>query len=75
MATIDLGIAHRTNGTPPPDIPLSDIDLGSLEFWGGWDDDRRDGAFATLRREAPVAFFSESATTPGFEAGPPGHWR
>ncbi|GAA2792824.1 methyl-branched lipid omega-hydroxylase Cyp124 [Mycolicibacterium pallens] len=71
MATIDLGIAHRTNGTPPPDIPLSDIDLGSLEFWG-WDDDRRDGAFATLRREAPVAF-SESATTPGFEAGP-GHW-
>ncbi|AKK27923.1 cytochrome P450 [Mycobacterium sp. EPa45] len=71
MTTLDWGIAHRANGTPPPDIPLSDIDLGSLDFWR-WDDDRRDGAFATLRREAPVAFF-EAATVAGFESGP-GHW-
>lgn len=71
MTTLDSGIKHNANGTPPPDVPLSDIDLGSLEFWG-WDDDRRDGAFATLRREAPVAFF-DAATVPGFESGP-GHW-
>jgi cytochrome P450 len=71
MTTLESGIKHNANGTPPPDVPLSDIDLGSLEFWG-WDDDRRDGAFATLRREAPVAFF-EAATVPGFESGP-GHW-
>ncbi|MBB3603803.1 cytochrome P450 [Mycolicibacterium sp. BK556] len=71
MTTLESGINHSANGTPPPHVPLSDIDLGSLEFWG-WDDDRRDGAFATLRREAPVAFF-EAATVPGFESGP-GHW-
>jgi cytochrome P450 len=71
MTTTDSGITHGANGTPPPDVPLSDIDLGSLEFWG-WDDDRRDGAFATLRREAPIAFFQAPAI-PGFETGP-GHW-
>ena len=71
MTTLHSGITHGANGTPPPDVRLSDIDLGSLEFWG-WDDDRRDGAFATLRREAPIAFF-EAATVPGFESGP-GHW-
>lgn len=71
MTAIGSGITYRANGTPPPDVPLSDIDLGSLEFWG-WDDDRRDGAFVTLRREAPVAFF-QAAAVPGFEAGP-GHW-
>ncbi|SBS70565.1 Linalool 8-monooxygenase [uncultured Mycobacterium sp.] len=71
MTTLYSGITHAANGTPPPDVRLSDIDLGSLEFWG-WDDDRRDGAFATLRREAPIAFF-EAATVPGFESGP-GHW-
>jgi len=52
MTTIDSGITHGVNGIPPPEVPLSDIDLGSLEFWS-WDDDRRDGAFVTLRREAP----------------------
>jgi methyl-branched lipid omega-hydroxylase len=56
MTTIDSGITQRENGTPPPEVPLSDIDLGSLEFWS-WDDDRRDGAFVTLRREAPITFF------------------
>jgi cytochrome P450 len=71
MTTLDSGFKHSANGAPPPRVPLSDIDLGSLDFWG-WDDDRRDGAFETLRREAPVAFF-EAATVPGFESGP-GHW-
>jgi len=71
MTTLDSGFKHSANGAPPPRVPLSDIDLGALDFWG-WDDDRRDGAFETLRREAPVAFF-EAATVPGFESGP-GHW-
>jgi cytochrome P450 len=71
MTTIDSGIAHRENGTPPPEVPLSDVDLGSLDFWS-WDDDRRDGAFVTLRREAPIAFF-DAPRLPGFESGP-GHW-
>ena len=65
------GIAHRENGVPPPDVPLADIDLGSLEFWER-DDDLRDGAFATLRRESPITFF-EVADFPGFPAGA-GHW-
>src|ERR1700722_2041840 len=71
MTTIDSGITHGANGTPPPEVPLSDIDLGSLEFWS-WDDDRRDGAFVMLRREAPIAFFDDPRL-PGFESGP-GHW-
>ncbi|WP_343600785.1 cytochrome P450 [Mycobacterium sp.] len=66
-----MGIATRDNGTAPPDVPLADIDLGTLEFWGR-DDDFRDAAFATLRREAPISFWAEPAM-PGFEAGA-GHW-
>ena len=66
-----MGIATRVNGVAPPEVPLSDIDLGSLEFWLE-DDDVRDGAFATLRREAPISFWGEP-TTPGFAKGP-GHW-
>ncbi len=69
--TIESGIARRENGVPPPPVALSDIDLGALEFWG-WDDDRRDGAFVTLRREAPIKFFG-APVVKGFEAGP-GHW-
>ena len=64
-------IARRENGVPPPDVPLADIDLASLDFWGR-DDDIRDGAFATLRRESPITFF-EVADFPGFPAGA-GHW-
>ncbi|HEY6575338.1 MAG TPA: cytochrome P450, partial [Mycobacterium sp.] len=71
MTTIESGITQRENGTPPPEVPLSDIDLGSLEFWGR-DDDVRDGAFVTLRREAPIAFF-EAPVIAGFESDP-GHW-
>jgi len=35
-----MGIAARVNGTAPPDVPLSDIDLGSWDFWA-LDDDIR----------------------------------
>ncbi len=69
--TIGSGPLGRENGTPPPEVPLADVDLGKRRFWS-WDDDLRDGAFATLRREAPVKFF-EVPGLPGFEAGP-GHW-
>lgn len=66
-----MGIASRVNGAPPPDVPLSDIDLGTWEFWEQ-DDDFRDGAFATLRRDKPISFWGEPETE-GVEAGP-GHW-
>jgi cytochrome P450 len=46
------------NGAPPPDVPIADINLGSWDFWG-LDDEARDGAFATLRREAPVSLQPE----------------
>ncbi|WP_123027830.1 cytochrome P450 [Mycolicibacterium stellerae] len=71
ITTPRVGIARRENGVAPPDVPLEDIDLGSLEFWER-DDDLRDGAFATLRRESPIAFF-DVADFPGFPAGA-GHW-
>jgi cytochrome P450 len=52
-------------------MALEDINLGTFEFWG-MDDALRDGAFATLRREAPIKFFNE-VQFEGIEAGP-GHW-
>lgn len=66
-----MGIATRVNGQPPPEMALEDINLGTFEFWG-MDDTLRDGAFATLRREAPITFFHEVE----FEGVPvgPGHW-
>ena len=67
----NMGIATRVNGAPPPDVPLDEIDLASWDFWAQ-DDDIRDGAFATLRREAPISFWEEIEAE-GFEAGP-GHW-
>ena len=66
-----MSIATRVNGVAPAQVPLSDIDLASAEFWLE-DDDVRDGAFATLRREAPVSFWREPPA-PGFTDGP-GHW-
>ena len=66
-----MGIATRVNGQRPPDIALSDINLGTFEFWG-LDDEVRDGAFATLRREAPITFFHE-VEMEGVPQGP-GHW-
>jgi methyl-branched lipid omega-hydroxylase len=68
---LKTGIATRVNGTPPSDIPFADIHLESLDFWG-LDDDIRDGAFATLRREAPISFWP-AIELPGFPAGE-GHW-
>ena len=66
-----MGIATRINGAAPPDIPLSDIDLGSWDFWG-LDDDIRDGTFTTLRREAPVSFHEAFVGDPFGEVA--GHW-
>ena len=66
-----MGIATRVNGQLPPDIALADIDLGTFEFWA-LDDNLRDGAFATLRREAPISFFHEAAME-GVPQGA-GHW-
>lgn len=42
----------------PQRVPLEDVKLGDWDFWAR-PHDWRDGAFATLRREAPVAFFPE----------------
>jgi len=50
-----VGISTRVNGAVPPEVPLSEIDTGEWEFWAQ-DDDLRDGAFATLRREAPISW-------------------
>lgn len=68
---LNTAIATRVNGTPPPEVPIADIELGSLDFWA-LDDDVRDGAFATLRREAPISFWP-TIELPGFVAGN-GHW-
>ncbi len=64
-------ISTRVNGAPPPEVPISDINLGSWDFWA-LDDEVRDGAFATLRREAPVSLHPEFVQD-GFEQGR-GHW-
>ena len=66
-----MGIVPRVNGAVPPDVPLSDVNLGSWDFWA-LDDDIRDGAFATLRREAPVSLHPEFVQE-GFDPGR-GHW-
>jgi len=66
-----MSIATRANGAVPPEVPLADIDLGTWDFWA-LDDDLRDGAFATLRREAPISFWPEPVQE-GFQAGD-GHW-
>lgn len=66
-----MTIATRVNGVAPPEMSMADIDLASEEFWLE-DDDVRDAAFATLRREAPISFWAEPPA-PGFERGP-GHW-
>ena len=66
-----MGIATRVNGQAPPDVPLADINLGTIDFWEQ-DHSIRDGAFATLRRESPITFFRELQYE-GFQAGG-GHW-
>ena len=67
-----MGIAPRVNGAAPPDVPLSEINLGSWDFWA-LDDDIRDGAFATLRHAAPISFHPAFDTEEGFPQGA-GHW-
>ena len=65
--TVHVGIATRVNGQPPPDIALSDINLGTFEFWE-LDDDVRDAATgprdlpppAATGRSAAPARFSEA---------------
>jgi cytochrome P450 len=52
-------------------MALEDINLGTSEFWM-LDDTMRDGAFATLRREAPIKFFNEMELE-GVPHGQ-GHW-
>ena len=69
--SLTTGLATRVNGAPPPEIPLADIHLESLDFWG-LDDDIRDGVFATLRREAPISFWP-AIEMEGFESGT-GYW-
>jgi cytochrome P450 len=66
-----VGISTRVNGAMPPEVPLSEINLGSWDFWAQ-DDDLRDGAFATLRREAPVSSQPEFVMD-GVTQGK-GHW-
>jgi methyl-branched lipid omega-hydroxylase len=66
-----MGIATRVNGVAPPDVPLAEIDMGSWDFWEQ-DDDFREGAFATLRREAPISF-QRALETPGVDDHV-GHW-
>ncbi|WP_313901323.1 cytochrome P450 [Mycobacterium sp. SMC-8] len=68
---IDDAAVIRPNGVAPPPVPLADIDLGSWDFWG-LDDDYRDGAFATLRREAPISFHSAYVVDTDSEVA--GHW-
>jgi len=66
-----VGISTRVNGLAPPDVPIADANLGSWDFWA-LDDELRDGAFATLRREAPVSWHPEFVQE-GIEPGR-GHW-
>ena len=53
------------------DVPLAAIDLSDVEFWLQ-PEAHREGAFRTLRREAPVTFFPEREFPP-LPAGP-GYW-
>ncbi|MGB9306781.1 MAG: cytochrome P450 [Mycobacterium sp.] len=69
--SLKTGISARVNGAPPPEIALADIHLESLDFWA-LEDDVRDGAFATLRREAPISFWP-AIEVEGFVAGT-GYW-
>jgi cytochrome P450 len=67
----EMLVAHHSNGRVPVEVSLTDIDLGSWDFWA-LDDEVRDGAFATLRREAPVRFFPQLVRK-GEQPGA-GHW-
>lgn len=66
-----MGLTSRLNGQLPPEVPLSEVDLGRWSFWDR-DDDAREAAFLALRRHAPVSFQREPRH-PDFEPGK-GHW-
>ncbi len=66
-----MGLAARVNGKAPPEVSLADIELGTWDFWA-LDDDLRDGAFTTLRREAPISFWP-AIEFEGFDPGS-GYW-
>ena len=55
--------------TPTTDLTADAIQPGMFDFWARPD---RDGMFAKLRAERPVAFHEE-AEFPGFAKGP-GFW-
>lgn len=63
------GAAAQDNATVQCEVPLADIELGSWDFWAR-DDNYRDGAFATLHREAPISFWPE----PPFDGFGRGNW-
>ena len=50
MGIANGGIETRANGQAPPDVPLAEIKLGTLEFWA-LEDSIRDGAFASHRED------------------------
>ena len=57
---------------PKETLKLDDIDLSNPEFWKrGWAE--REGAFQTLRRERPMAFFPEADLGLPVPAGE-GYW-
>ncbi|WP_280830867.1 cytochrome P450 [Mycolicibacterium frederiksbergense] len=66
-----MGIAPRVNGAPPPEVPRAEVNLGSWRFWRE-DDDVRDGAFAALRRHAPISYHP-ACIEDGFPESH-GHW-
>jgi len=56
---------------PRQALSLEQIDLSSTEFWAR-PLEEREGAYLTLREEAPVRFFAEPVV-PGLGQGP-GYW-
>lgn len=63
--------APDVNGQAPPPVALADVRLDTWKFFAR-NDEFRDGAFATLRRESPITFFDEMRFE-DIEPGP-GHW-
>ena len=66
-----VGIATRVNGAAPPDVPLSEINLGSWDFWA-LDDDMRDGASPRCAARRRSRFTRRSS--PRASRAAAGHW-
>jgi methyl-branched lipid omega-hydroxylase len=64
-------MSSPTTAALPPKLPLTEVNLSGPDFWLA-DREYREGAFRTLREEAPVAFFEEMELE-GFPKGP-GFW-